>query len=390
MAVTFQVKLDGVDISANIGSFIRITYGRQEITSNIAQASTATVDLVWGDSALGLISLPGLTIGRLIEVFATHGASGTSTIFSGRITDVVANAGSPKAQVIAVNNILPAIQRTPVTVAAATGTTGTLCTNILTAVISAAGLTGVSVVSNTGGNVQVSPGVTAAPAQSLLSQLLDGEFSGTLCEVSPLSVGVFVTSDRNIDTMPSGQKFNITATTSYFKNQGFRRGVGDILNQSVVSWTGGTETFTDASSVSLIGLYSRQTSTLLSSESEAEAVAALDVTRQVTPGFRAEVMPVRWSAFADGARKTRTDNCRVGTYLTTASFGASFPSTFFIEGWTDVITAGPQGANWERQLIVSASDLTKAPEVWSSVTNTLTWATVPGTIDWLDMTSTSL
>lgn len=384
MAFTITVSHAGSPITARVGSVITAQYGRQDSTSTISPASVSFT-VVYDSAGLGVLDPNDFEVGNRIILTVQNAALASAQYFSGTITDVAAR--HHELAVIAVSDTLSSINRTPIDLAGYTGSlTGTVVNAALLAVQAEGGLPAKTITTSTGTNTVTTAAQTNVQATSFLGPVIASEPSGVLCEV--IGGARFSDyNDRRVATMPATQKFDLsTFGTLIGYDWQLEKTVADFVNLSTVTWTGGIATFSDATSVASFGTYARSVSTVVNNATQADYMALRTVQHGLAPGWRTSGIMLDMARLSDANRDLITKNMRTGSYVKLPLLITGAQTEYFVEGWSDQFIYGATGSKqWWRTLYVSDITISQAAQRYLDVTSGVTYATVNGSLRWIDL-----
>lgn len=389
MAWTLSVYRNGANISPIVQAQSSSIYGRRDNTDQ-CQSQTYTFDVVYDSAGLGTTDPNSWKIGDRIQTYIKNAALATATYFSGTITDITAK--HHEMTVIATSDTLSSINRNPISVPANTGAlTGTAINTALTAVQTAGGLPSKTITVSTGTNTVTTAIQTGVNAGTFINQLVASEPNGVLLEEQG-GVRFSDYNDRRIATMPASQKFDLSALGNTIQwDWQLEKTVSDFVNLCNVTWTGGTSTYSDTTSVSSSGAYNRSVSTYIDNASQADYNALRIVQHGLTPGWRTSGIILDMAAQTDANRDAILKNMRTGSYVKLPTLITGAQTEFFVEGWTDRFTYSATGSKqWFRELWVSDIIISAAAQRYVDVVSGVTYATVNSTLRWIDLEQTNI
>ena len=389
MAWTFSVYRNGASVSAIVDARSSSIYGRKDNTST-CNSQTYTFDVVYDSTSLGTTDPNTWAIGDRIQAYIKNAALATATYFSGTITDITAK--HHLMTVIATSDSLSSINRNPISLSAYTGAdTGTVVNAALTAVQTAGGLPSKTITTATGTNTVTTPIQTTQNAGTFIAQVVASEPNGVLLE-TPAGVIFNDYDSRRIATMPAAQKFDLSALGAVIGyDWQLEKTVSDFVNACTVTWTGGTATYNDTASVSAKGTFTRSVTTYIDQSSDADYNALRIVQHGLTPGWRTSGIVLDMSLLSDANRDAVLKNMRTGSYVKLPTLITGAQTEYFVEGWTDRFTYSLTGnKQWFRELYVSDIVISAAAQRYVDVTSGVTYATVNGTLRWIDLEQTNI
>lgn len=381
---------NGTNIIGNVGANLSLVYGRQD---NVSACNPAALSfsIVYSGGTAGTIDPNTILLGDRIVVTITNTSYAAATYFTGTITDV--KAGHYSCDVIAVSDTLSGVNRTPITMAGQTSQlVGTVVNAALTAIQATGALPGKTITTSTGTNTVTTPAQTGATSSTFLAQVIASEPAGVLLEDGALTVRFSDYNDRRISTMPAAQKFDFSALGSVIRwDWALEKTVADYLNRAEVTWTGGISTYADSASVAANGAYTRAVTTYINNTSDADYFAVRNVQHGLKPGWRTSGLTLDLATLSDANRDAVLKNMRTGSYLKIPAVLAGTQTQFFVEGWTDRITYGATGVKqWTRELYISDIVISAAAQRYVDVTSGVTYATVNGSLRWIDLEQTNI
>jgi len=384
MAFTFVVEHNGSNISANVEWQMSATYGRGDPSQ---QPSPATLGLsvVYNGSAL---SPADFQLGDLIEVTVTNTGQTDTIYFRGTITN--ARADHDVIRLACISDTLGSLARTYADVGAYTATNlNTVLTAAVTAATTAGAMPGVlnpPVI----GTMLYDVTVAAQTQTNILSYLQSAILSepeGVVLEQPGYGLTIAGYDDRRISTMPAAQKFNYTTVTGFGWDWTVEKNAADFRNKASVTYSAGTATYQDTTSVSAIGQVGVTTSTALTSSTDADFMALRTVQHGLNPGWRTTGLVLNCATLTDLQRKNLAANMRTGSYMQTPTISPAVSTEYFVEGWSDDIgyNAGTGVTRWLRTLNISDITSSQAAQRYIDVVSGVTWGTVNPTYRWVDL-----
>lgn len=389
MAWTMSVFRNGSNTSAKVDARSSSIYGRKDNTST-CNSQTYTFDVVYDSTSLGTTDPNTWAIGDRIQVYIQNAALATATYFSGTITDITAK--HHVMTVIATSDVLSSINRTEIDTPAFTGSlTGDVLTDVLNNVQTVGALPSKTITCAPGTNTVTIAGTVNQNAASYIAQVVASEPNGVLLE-TPAGVVFSDYDSRRIATMPATQKFDLSALGAVIGyDWQLEKTVSDFVNRCTVTWTAGTAIYYDAASVSTRGAYNRSVTTYINNSSQANYNALRIVQHGLTPGWRTSGIVVDMSNLTDANRDAVVKNMRTGSYVKLPTLITGAQTEYFVEGWTDRFTYSLTGnKQWFRELYVSDIVISAAAQRYVDVTSGVTYATVNGTLRWIDLEQTNI
>jgi hypothetical protein len=174
---------------------------------------------------------------------------------------------------------------------------------------------------------------------------------------------------------------------------GFRQSYNGLVNDVRVRWGATTPQSewraTNSASMALYGTIGASLSTILASALDAGALARYMISRQSVPAwvFESISMPLEWLDDIDptlGAKLLALDMHAL-INVTGLPAGAPWTSALqWIEGWTETITAAPNGGVGSYRLEFAVSDYCRTAGTlrWDDVDPAYTWDTVDPSMTW--------
>lgn len=386
MAFTVALTKNGVGISARVGAQLTGTYGRQDNTS-ACNPATLSFTAVYDSATLGTLDPNTFQIGDRIILSVQNGALAAANYFSGTLTDI--QTAHHEMELVAVSDTLSSVNRSIIDFGAQTGQlTGTVINDALTSVQSAGGLPSKTITASSGTNTVTTAAQTAVSAGTFIQTVVASEPSGVLLEeIGGIRFSDY--NDRRVSTMPAAQKFDFSALGSVIDwDWQLEKTISDFVNSTTVSYTGGTSTYADTTSVSSVGLYSRGISTVIYQATDADYMALRTTAHGLSPGWRTSGVIIDMAGLSDANRDAVMKNMRTGSYIKLPTLLSGAQTQFFVEGWSDQITYSATGTKqWFRTLYVSDITISQAAQRYVDVTSGVTYATVNATYRYIDLES---
>lgn len=153
-----------------------------------------------------------------------------------------------------------------------------------------------------------------------------------------------------------------------------------VVNRLTLDYDGGSITVSDLDSIQTYGLWQSQRNTLLADAAAGSAVATEFVNDRRDPRYELDAIEVNLlsvgTALRDGLLAAVENDA-----LTVTGIPAGLGFTSF-SGFVEGLTYSVDRVEARMTLNVSDTALSIGPDRWSYVTDTLTWADVPTTLDW--------
>jgi len=389
MAWTFSVFRNGASVSAIVDARSSSIYGRKDNTST-CNSQTYTFDVIYDSTSLGTTDPNLWLLGDRVNVYIQNAALAVGTYFSGTITDITAK--HHLMTVIATSDVLSSINRTEIDTPAFTGSlTGDVLTDVLNNVQTVGALPSKTITCAPGTNTVTIAGTVNQNAATYIAQVVASEPNGVLLE-TPAGVVFSDYNSRRIATMPATQKFDLStlgAVIGY--DWQLEKTVSDFVNRCTVTWTAGTAIYYDAASVTSRGAYNRSVTTYIDNSSQANYNALRIVQHGLTPGWRTSGIVLDMSKLTDANRDAVLKNMRTGSYVKIPTLITGAQTEYFVEGWTDRFSYSATGSKqWFRELYVSDIVISAAAQRYVDVTSGVTYATVNGTLRWIDLEQTNI
>ena len=368
-----SLTIAGVNVDENILDLITIRYGRRNSRSQV-DATTCAIGLVW--KSFGPAYNPDLLrLGAEVKVTATlPGPFGPTTVtrFSGAISDVT--LGKNTAEIVATTNLLSTLGRTVIDAPALTGKIPTAATTLFNAITAQHPDLSFTLSTPTPSNADLD--VDIAPesntrALDALRNLIGNDPAGFIYE-NLTGTGLVVS------TGPTRLPSEIVTTLNLAADQildRFRleRSVASRINESTVTWTGGTVTANNAASIRRFGPYARRTETKIDNQNQAQDVALRIVSAGSTDSWNLESIPIELLQVAP--------TVSLGLFLNDLTINrliqipalideiSQFPPRVFLEGWDETISRN----RWTMNLHITDPRSVGWPQRWFEVPGSTTW-----------------
>jgi len=165
-----------------------------------------------------------------------------------------------------------------------------------------------------------------------------------------------------------------------------------LVNRVDVDYSSGTETASDATSISNFGILTKQISTFLDSSADAQAYADFELSRATVPAFYLDritvaahtLTPADYDVLIVAAIRrpsTLLDSTGGAFLLNIPELFEGMFLNFFVEGATYTITRNTADV----ELSISEASLTRPPQRWVDVPGSIIWQNVIPTQIWTDL-----
>ena len=306
------------------------------------------------------------------------------TLFVGQITDLVVNRDA--LEVVAVSAPIVDLARQQITTA---GTTGT----VLQAFDTLYGLISSPSYEPAGGFYVLGAGETVTvpagtyTASDVLQNVAQSAIEGLLNQDAGENVFFTTSDDRRYytpDLELEGDEVLIDWEVTRRRSQ--------LVNRVDVDYSSGTETASDATSISNFGILTKQISTFLDSSADAQAYADFELSRATVPAFYLDritvaahtLTPADYDVLIVAAIRrpsTLLDSTGGAFLLNIPELFEGMFLNFFVEGATYTITRNTADV----ELSISEASLTRPPQRWVDVPGSIIWQNVIPTQIWTDL-----
>lgn len=402
------VTIAGTDYSSSVLNSVRLRVGRDNV-DGLIEPHAAAVQLLHRD--VPSVDPNGFEIGQTVTITVDKQATaGTHTLFVGQITDLVVNRDA--LEVVAVSAPIVDLARQQITTA---GTTGT----VLQAFDTLYGLISSPSYEPAGGFFALGAGQTVTvpagtyTASDVLQTVAGSAIEGLLNQDAGQTVFFTTAEDRRTyvsDLELDGDEVLIDWEVTRRRSQ--------LVNRVDVDYSSGTETASDATSISSFGILTKQISTFLDASADAQDYADFELARATVPAFYLDrvtvpahtlpaadfdvlvVAPIRQAAVAvawqDVPAGTAWQDLAVSTIwqdfqLADTTAGAfllripelfpDLPRDYFVEGATYTITRN----TLDVELSISEASLTRPLQRWIDVPGSILWQNVDAGQTWADL-----
>ena len=402
------VTIAGTDYTSSALNAVQIQVGRDNVDA-VIQPHAATVELVHRDNPA--VDPNDFEIGQTVQVTVDRQATaGTHTLFVGQITDLIVNRDA--VQIVAVSAPIVDLARQQITTTGATGTVLDVFSSLYGLISSPSyepaggfyALDALDAVTVPAGTYTASD-VLQTVAQSAVEGLLNQDAGQHVFFTTSADRRTYV-ADLELEDSEVLIDFEVTRRRS------------QLVNRVDVDYATGTETASDATSISTFGILTKQIRTYLDSSSDAQNYALFEVARSTIPAFYLDrvtvpahtlsaadfdvlvVAPIRQAAVAvawdDVPIATAWADLDAGTpwetFQLTASTAGAFllripelfpdlPRDYFVEGATYTITRNTATVD----LSISEATLTRPAQRWVDVSPAIAWQNVEATQTWADL-----
>jgi len=376
------VTIAGTDYSSSVLNSVRLRVGRDNVDALI-EPHSAAVQLVHRD--VPSVDPNGFEIGQTVTITVDKQATaGTHTLFVGQITDLVVNRDA--LEVVAVSAPIVDLARQQITTA---GTTGT----VLQAFDTLYGLISSPSYEPAGGFYVLGAGETVTvpagtyTASDVLQNVAQSAIEGLLNQDAGENVFFTTSDDRRYytpDLELEGDEVLIDWEVTRRRSQ--------LVNRVDVDYSSGTETASDATSISNFGILTKQISTFLDSSADAQAYADFELSRATVPAFYLDritvaahtLTPADYDVLIVAAIRrpsTLLDSTGGAFLLNIPELFEGMFLNFFVEGATYTITRNTADV----ELSISEASLTRPPQRWVDVPGSIIWQNVIPTQIWTDL-----
>jgi len=408
MDTGLAVDIAGTDYSAHVLDRVSLEVGRTGV-DELIQPHAATFYLIHRD--VSAVDPNGFEIGQTVTITVDKQATaGTHTLFVGQITDLVVTRDT--LQIIAVSAPIADLGRQEITTA---GTTGT----VLEAFDTLYGLISSPSYEPAGGfyalaatdDVTVPAGTYRA--SDVLQTVAQSAIEGLLNQNEGDAVFFTTAADRRTYTADLELE-----DSEVLVNWEVTRRRAQLVNRVEISYSSGTETAEDATSIAGYGILTKQIETYLDTLSVAEDYANFELARSTIPAFYLDritvaadtltaadydtliVAPIRQptdpTAWDDVPASISWDDLDAGTPWETFQLGSStsgafllripnlfpdLPQDYFVEGATYEITRNTVRVD----LSISEATLTRPAQRWVDVAGSIVWQNVDAGQTWADL-----
>ena len=402
------VTIAGTDYSSSVLNSVRLRVGRDNVDALI-EPHAAAVQLLHRD--VPSIDPNGFEIGQTVTITVDkQNAAGTHTLFTGQITDLVANRDA--LEIVAVSAPIVDLARQQITTA---GTTGT----VLEAFDTLYGLISSPSYEPAGGFYALGAGDTVTvpagtyTASDVLQTVAGSAIEGLLNQDDGSSVFFTTAEDRRTftpDLELEGDEVLIDWEVTRRRSQ--------LVNRVDVDYSSGTETAQDATSIAGFGILTKQITTYLDSSADAQAYADFEIARATVPAFYLDrvtvpahtlsaadydvlvMAPIRQPGVAPAWQDVPAgtawddlapseiwqdfqlaDSTRGAFLLRIPELFTGLPQSYFVEGATYTITRN----TLDVELSISESSLTRPAQRWIDVSPLIAWQNVDAGQTWADL-----
>lgn len=375
------VQIAGSTVTPGVIEEVKIVNGREQVSDSTMPA-TCTIRLLQS-SSLGTYNANAINIGDTLTVNLLISGYGTSSRFSGLVTNVTADIWT--VQVIAVAYPIAQLGRTTADVPAYTSQlTGTVITNLLALAATKGGLAITSAGQISPGTVTIStPAATNANILSQIQQALANEPSGIIRDDANNGIWFDDYDDRRV-TVPA-----VTfAGSEIGRSWSATKNVTTLVNSATVTYgSSATTTYTDATSATAKGLYSTTFASKIDSPVDAETFAERTVAHGLNPYWQPQGITVDMGGMTAARQDLIRDLQLVGQLVQIPALMSGAQTQFYVEGYTDRIAR----TTWWIDLNLSDRVLTQAAQRYIDVIDGVTWGTVtPATTRWFDLNSVNI
>lgn len=369
------VTVDGVDYSSKTIDSVLVTYGR---TSYWEQARTgyATVEIVnWDDSDYAF------EINDSVVITVDNASTVARTVFTGKVTNItsrmVAVGSVEEVAVITLTAVGPfaAMSRTILSTSYAREFDSARMTNILTD----AGVT-IDVVDSPGIYEFDPTGSFVADAYSTAAKYA-GMCNGYVYETTDGKVGFANESHRSVEVTANGYMI-IPENYILWRSVSSNKSLGDILNSINLVYGSGTQTASDATSISTYGLLGASITTELHHAAEAQELADKYVALRRVPRLNMSAFTIQ----LDSPNVSASDlddllQMTMGKPIEINGLPVPLiPTNYygFVEGWILQVTRNQAVIS----LTTSESSYSIQPTRWQDVDAALAWNAVGAAVQW--------
>lgn len=370
------ITVNGTDRKSITLSDVQISYGRTSVWEQ-ARSSYARISILNTSN-----TDYGFEMNQTVSVKVKNVADADVTIFTGKITSVDNNlAGSGTIGTNAVQTITAVgpFSQMSRKIIGESNWVKEFDTDRMTRIFNDAGQTIDVVDSPAIYEFAARPG-SPADAYSLAASYAQQAF-GYIYETSLGKVGFANESRRNIDALANGYTV-IPNGHILWSNVSSQKTLADILNNITLTYDSGTETFSDATSISEFGQVDASISTTLHKALDAEIQAIRYVTLRAYPrtSLSSFTIPINSTNISDALRDFYI-SMTMGEPIQITTLPIALKNTTyrgFVEGYSFSIN------QYEMIMTLNTTDYTYsfAPARWQDVSAALTWAGVGSTVQW--------
>lgn len=157
--------------------------------------------------------------------------------------------------------------------------------------------------------------------------------------------------------------------------------ISDKINSAVVNYTGGNETYTETSDVTIYGLIQQSLDTYCSDPADALNLATRTVKNYAVPGWTLPGITVAMSPLSTARRDFIANNSGIAQLVEIPSLATGLNTYYVVQGYSE--TFGRY--SWDINYYLSDWTLFRPSQNWEDIISGITWVAVPGSITWDEM-----